>query len=52
MDYLYKHCPRESGLMVFRSTSIAPGYVVHGIGDTGRALTELSGLQLVIEKRL
>lgn len=50
VDYLYKHCPSESGLMVFRSTSVAPRYEIHGIGDTNRALTEISGLQLVIEK--
>lgn len=38
------------GMMVFRSTSVAPRYEIHGIGDTNRALTEISGLQLVIEK--
>ncbi len=50
VDYLYKHCRPESGLMVFRSVSVAPGYEIRGIGGTRRALTEISGLQLVIEK--
>jgi CRISPR-associated protein Cas2 len=48
--YLHKHCPSESGLVVFNSLSNAPGYEVYGVGEIKRALTELSGLQLVIEK--
>lgn len=50
--YLYDHCPRESGLMVFRRISDTPGYEIRGIGDTKRNLTEISGLQLVIEKQM
>ena len=52
VEYLHKYCPPESGLMVFRSLSDVPGYEVHVTGETKRALTELSGLQLVIEKNL
>ncbi len=52
VEYLYKHCPVESGLMVFRRISEAPGYEIYGVGDTKRNLTEISGLQLVIEKRI
>lgn len=52
MDYLYNHCPIESGLMVFRRITEAPGYEIQGVGDTKRSLTEISGLQLVIEKRI
>jgi CRISPR-associated protein Cas2 len=48
--YLYQHCPHKSGLMVFQSKSDTPGYEIHSIGETKRVLTELSGLQLVIEK--
>ena len=50
VDYLHRHCPPESGLMVFRRLSKAPGYEIRGIGDTNRSITEYSGLQLVIEK--
>jgi CRISPR-associated protein Cas2 len=50
IDYLYKHCPPESGLLVFRQIPAVPGYEIRGIGDTTRALAELSGLQLVVEK--
>ena len=52
VNYLYDHCPRESGLMVFRRVPETPGYKIHGMGDTKRDLTEISGLQLVIEKQI
>ncbi len=50
VDYLYKFCPAASGLMIFRQIPETPGYEIRGIGDTKRNLTDLSGLQLVIEK--
>jgi|TARA_Y100000294_G_C8269422_1_gene222192 CRISPR-associated protein Cas2 len=50
--YLHTHCPSESGLMVFCSTSSVPGYRISGYGDTNRVLAQLSGLQLVREKQL
>jgi len=50
VDYLYKHCPPESGLIVFRRIPGTPGYEIRGVGDTKRKLTEFSGLQLVVEK--
>ena len=50
IDYLYKYCPSTSGLMVFKQTSESPGYNICGIGNTTKNLTELSGLQLVVEK--
>lgn len=51
VDYLYKHCPPRSGLMVFNQTRETPGYEIRGIGDPKRNLVEFSGLQLVIEKQ-
>ena len=49
IDYLYKHCPPESGVVMFRSLPRAPGYEVRTIGPTRKALTEISGLPLVVE---
>jgi len=49
IDYLHKHCPPESGIVMFRSLPIPPGYEIRSIGPTKKALTTLSGLQLVIE---
>ena len=49
IDYLYKHCPSDSGIVIFRSLSGPPGYEVRSIGPTKRDLTTISGLQLVVE---
>ena len=50
IQYLYSHCPPESGLMVFQKISEPPGYKIYGAGDLRRKLFEISGLQLVMEK--
>lgn len=50
VEYLHGHCPRESGLMIFRRIPETPGYEIRGIGDTKRSVTDISGLQLVVEK--
>ncbi len=52
VDYLHEHCPLASGLMIFRHIPETPCYEIRGIGDTKRSLTEISGLQLVIEKSI
>ena len=52
VDYLHDHCPLESGLMIFRRIPETPGYEIRGVGDTKRNLTEIPGLQLVIEKQI
>lgn len=51
VEYLYKHCPAKSGLMVFQKINKTPGYKIRGIGDTKRSLVEISGLQLVQEEK-
>lgn len=50
IDYLYKFCPLETGLMVFKKITKSPGYKIMGLGETKRELVEISGLQLVQEK--
>lgn len=52
IDYLFSHCPIESGLMIFKRSNKVPGYEIRGIGDPLRQITEISGLQLVIEKQI
>lgn len=49
VDYLYRHCPPESGLVIFRSRSQAPGYEIRTIGPPRKPLKSISGMQLVIE---
>jgi len=50
VEYLYKHCPASSGVVIFRSISTPPGYEIRAIGTTTKELTEISGLQLIVEK--
>jgi CRISPR-associated protein Cas2 len=50
VDYLYKHCPDDSGLMIFQRLNQAPGYKIRGIGEPKRTLIRMSGLQLIQEK--
>ncbi|TKD34327.1 type I-E CRISPR-associated endoribonuclease Cas2e [Azotobacter chroococcum] len=49
VDYLYKYCPPESGLVIFRSLPHPPGYEIRTIGPPRKPMTTFSGLQLVIE---
>ncbi len=50
VEYLYEFCPPESGLIVFQYMNRAPGYKIKFLGSPRKALTRISGLQLVIEK--
>lgn len=52
VNYLFEHCPLSSGLLVFQKIHKPPGYAIRTLGDTTRNLTEISGLQLVVEKSL
>lgn len=49
VDYLYKHCPPEAGVIIFRSIPKPPGYEVRTIGPPRKPTIEISGLQLIIE---
>jgi len=51
VDYLFEYCPFASGLIVFQKTNRPPGYKIRSLGDTTRRLTEISGLQLMLEKQ-
>ncbi len=50
IEYLYDRCPADSGITIFRSISNPPGYEIRTIGSTTKKLTEISGMQLIIEK--
>jgi len=50
VEYLYRHCPEQSGLIIFQKVKRSPGYRIRGIGDTKRTVIKMSGLQLVQEK--
>jgi CRISPR-associated protein Cas2 len=52
IEYLYEYCPSQSGLLILTASKSSPGYVINWLGDINRELIELSGLQLIIEKKL
>jgi CRISPR-associated protein Cas2 len=49
IEYLYKHCPPNCGLLIFRKTLTPPGYEIRTFGYARCKLTEISGLQLILE---
>ncbi|MFA5589295.1 MAG: type I-E CRISPR-associated endoribonuclease Cas2e [Lysobacteraceae bacterium] len=49
VNYLYKHCPPESGLLMARSTSKPPGFELRYVGTPRKPMIEVSGLQLIVE---
>ena len=51
VNYLYKHCPDSSGILIFQKIKKAPGYKVRVIGASQRELISISGFQLILEKQ-
>lgn len=51
-EYLLSKCPPESGIIIFKRIRTAPGFIIHGHGVPDRRITDISGLQLIIEKEL
>lgn len=49
VEYLYKHCPPESGLLLARSLPGPPGFELVLTGLTKKPMISISGLQLIIE---
>lgn len=49
VDYLLKHCPADSGVMIFMGQPQAPGYRLYTIGTPRKPQIEMSGLQLIVE---
>jgi CRISPR-associated protein Cas2 len=50
IDYLYQHCPDDSGLIIFQRINNTPGYKIRGLGEPQRTLISMNGLQLIQEK--
>ena len=47
IDYLYRHCSKDTGLLIFAARSHVPGYEIVGKGEALKNLVEISGMQLV-----
>ena len=52
VSYLLDNCPLESGLLVFKSVGKTPYYKIFNLGSTSKELITISGIQLVIEKKI
>lgn len=50
VEYLLKFCPPESGLLIFQRINRSPGYKIWGIGDHTKRITDIEGLQLIVER--
>ena len=50
VEFLHKHCPVESGLMIFQRINQVPGYKIRWLGDPKKRIVKMDGLQLVQEK--
>lgn len=49
VEYLFKHCSQDSGLMMVRSIPRAPGFEMLCIGVPRKPITCISGMQLIVE---
>ena len=49
VDYLYEHCPPESGVLLIRLISEQPGFEIRTIGPSKKPIVDISGLQLIVE---
>lgn len=50
VEFLHKHCPVESGLMIFQRMKQVPGYKIRWLGEPKKKIVKMDGLQLVQEK--
>lgn len=48
VEYLYKHCPADSGVQMIKSIPYAPGYEIRTIGPPRKPTIQISGLELII----
>ena len=49
VEYLHRHCPPESGVLMFRSTPCPPGFEIISVGPPRKSIAVISGLQLIVE---
>lgn len=49
-DMVLKHCPVESGLLIFLETSQTPFFKVLAKGNPKSTISSISGLQLIAQK--
>lgn len=50
INFLMSHCSSQSGLIIFEDIPHPPFYRIHTKGIPSRSITNILGLQLVVEK--
>lgn len=50
IDYLFKSCTVESGLLIIQSLNKVPYYKIYSLGEPDRKISFSLGLQLIFEK--
>lgn len=51
-EYLYKSCPSNSGLIIFKKISKTPGFTILGVGNPNKKITAIDGFPLIVEKEI
>lgn len=52
VEMLLDHCPPSSGVLIFKSIRQAPHFQIYTKGSPEKLLTNISGMQLIIEKNI
>ena len=52
IDYLLKSCPKKSGLLIFQRLNRPPFFKIHGNGDVNKEVIDMSGYQMIVEKKI
>jgi len=52
VDMLMQKCPPSSGILIFKTLRTAPHFQIYTKGLPTKLLTNISGLQLIIEKSM
>lgn len=50
IELILKHCPANSGLLVFKSENKAPFYRIFAKGNPVKNISSISGFQLIVER--
>lgn len=49
INWMIRHCPPESGVLLAQSINRPPGFRLRTIGPPRKATIEITGLQLIVE---
>jgi CRISPR-associated protein Cas2 len=50
VSYLFEYCTKEAGIVIFRDDNKPPWFQINTLGDPKYQLTDICGLQMILEK--